>query len=53
MEERKMYAIIKAMAEEIAILRRECDYEEGRYDKNAYDVENIINDYKKEFENFE
>lgn len=30
MEERKMYAIIKAMAEEIAILRRECDLEWGR-----------------------
>lgn len=51
-ENRKMREIIKAMAEELAILRRESDYEEGRYNAKDYNVENIIKNYEKDFENF-
>lgn len=50
MEEEKICEMIKAMAEEIAILRRECDLEWGEYEEENYKVENIIKDYIEEFE---
>lgn len=49
MENEKLYEIIKAMAEEIATLRRECDLEWGEYKEENYIVENIIKEYEENF----
>ncbi len=49
MEEEKVCEMIKAMAEEISILRRERDLEWGEYEEENYKIENIIRDYQKEY----
>lgn len=49
MEEEKICEMIKAMAEEIANLRIECDLEWGEYEEENYNIENIIKDYMEEF----
>lgn len=47
--EKKLYEIIVAMAEEISKLRANNDLEWGEWDEEEYKVENIIEEYKKEF----